>query len=294
MPLKRSNLHWARPNHEHSSSTGVLVIAGSSGRLDAGRADLLARYGATSLALRWFGGEGQPEVPCEVRLETFMEALDLLAHECDRLAILGLSYGAEAALLTASFDQRVDAVVALAPTDVAWEGYHRHDDDPRRSKWTYRGDPIPFVPIDRTWEPPSSVTAFVELYERSRAVAGADAVEAAMIPVERIAGDVVLVVGGDDKVWSSSAAARHISARRDRAGLGTVIIEDHGAGHPVVLPGEVSPDLKRPYQVGGDEAGPERLGALAWPVIKRVLRLGSDCDQQNSAADRDGPGVDRR
>ncbi len=66
----------------------------------------------------------------------------MLAGECERIALMGLSYGAEAALLTASVDDRVDAVVALAPTDVAWEGQHEHDDDPRRSKWTLDGQPV--------------------------------------------------------------------------------------------------------------------------------------------------------
>jgi hypothetical protein len=58
----------------------------------------------------------------------------------------GLVVWAEAALLTAIADDRVDAVVALAPIDVAWEGQHEHD--PRRSKWT-GGTPVAFVPLDR-------------------------------------------------------------------------------------------------------------------------------------------------
>ena len=37
------------------SRTGVLVLAGSSGRVDLARARLLAQHGAYALALRWFG-----------------------------------------------------------------------------------------------------------------------------------------------------------------------------------------------------------------------------------------------
>ncbi|WP_348647461.1 hypothetical protein [Rhizobium leguminosarum] len=38
---------------------GILVLGGSSGRVDVGRALLFADLGVTSLALRWFGGESQ-------------------------------------------------------------------------------------------------------------------------------------------------------------------------------------------------------------------------------------------
>ena len=266
-----SNIHWARA--ENPNGTGVLVLAGSSGRLDVERAEMLASRGVTALALRWFGGDDQPVVPCEIPLETFTEAIDMLVGECERIVLMGLSYGAEAALLTACVDDRVDAVVALAPTDVVWEGQHEHDDDPQRSKWTHKRQPVSFVPLDRAWEPPSTMPAFVDSYEHSRELAGRDAVEAATIPVEKFRGELVLVAGADDKVWPSSQSAKNIATRRARSGLDTFVIEDAKAGHPIVLPGETPRNMSRPYQVGGDEDAPQRLGALAWPAIRRVLRL---------------------
>lgn len=47
---------------------GVIVAAGSSGRVDMKRARLLASWGAAALALRWFGGDDQPPGICEVLL----------------------------------------------------------------------------------------------------------------------------------------------------------------------------------------------------------------------------------
>lgn len=230
MAIADSNIHWARA--EDPNGTGVLVMAGSSGRLDVGRAEMLASRGVTALALRWFGGDAQPVVPCEIPLETFIEAIYMLAGECERIVLMGLSYGAEAALLTACVDDRVDAVLALAPTDVAWEGQHEHDDDPRRSKWTHGGQPLSFVPLDRTWEPPSTMPAFVGHYEHSRKLAEKESIEAATIPVERFRGELVLVAGGDDKVWPSSQSAKNIATRRARSGLDTFVIEDHERAIP--------------------------------------------------------------
>ena len=249
------------------------MLAGSSGRIDTARVDMLTERGVTALGLRWFGGEGLPPVPAQVPLEFLSEALDALADECDRLVAVGLSYGAEAALLMATRDPRLDGVIALAPSDVAWEGQASNDDDPALSKWTYGGQGIPFVPIDRTWQPAAGKPAFVELYEQSRLVAGPAIVEAATIPVELIRGDLVLVAGGDDKVWPSFMMAQRIKDRRDSAGLVTTVVADAAAGHPVVLPGEAFAALERPYLVGGDSDAPVRLGRAAWPAIARVLHV---------------------
>ncbi len=67
--------------------------------------------------LRWHGGEGQPSGICEIPIETFTRALDLLRDAgLERLCVLGLSKGAEAALWLSVLDRRIDAVVALSPT----------------------------------------------------------------------------------------------------------------------------------------------------------------------------------
>lgn len=83
---------------QRSCGTGVLVLAGSSGRVDTERVRLLGQYGATAMSIQWFGGPGQQPQPLDIPLETFTTALDRLARHCERLAVIGLSFGAEAAL----------------------------------------------------------------------------------------------------------------------------------------------------------------------------------------------------
>ncbi|MDQ6897600.1 MAG: acyl-CoA thioesterase, partial [Actinomycetota bacterium] len=198
---------------------------------------------------------------------------DLLSPECDRLAILGLSYGAEAALLTAVRDTRLDVVIGLAPTDIAWEGAYDDDSDPRVSKWTWQGQDVPFVPLDRQWQPASEPPAFIDSYRWARQNADAEVVDRATIPVEDINGEVILVAGGDDKVWPSSEHAKAIAARRQKHGIDTTIVEDPAAGHPVLFPGEPPKETRRSYQVGGDDGAPQRLGRQAWPVLQAALHL---------------------
>lgn len=60
------------------SQWGVLVLGGSSGRVDIQRASIFAGLAARSLALRWFGGDGQAPGICEIPLETFVDAVSTL------------------------------------------------------------------------------------------------------------------------------------------------------------------------------------------------------------------------
>ncbi|MBY5766076.1 hypothetical protein HFO06_23700 [Rhizobium leguminosarum] len=137
------------------ASTGVVVLGGSSGRVDVARARLFASQGATVIALRWFGGEGQVPGICEVPLETFFSAMDyLVGLGCKRIVLVGTSKGSEAALLTAVYDPRISAVVAMSPSSVVWGNIGPGLDGiswPERSSWTLRGRPLPFVSSDPEW-----------------------------------------------------------------------------------------------------------------------------------------------
>ena len=132
------------------TGVGVLVVSGSSGSLEEQRCRLLAEHGATALTIRWLGGPGLQPAPYEVPLELFTAALDELAGECERLAMVGTSFGAEASLLVGTLDPRLTAVVACAPSSVVWAGV---DDGRQTSHWTWQGEPVPYVPFDEDWVP---------------------------------------------------------------------------------------------------------------------------------------------
>lgn len=200
---------------------GVLVLAGSSGRVDVERARLLARAGALAVALRWFGGAAQPPGICEVPLETFVAAVDWLVEQgAGRIGIVGQSKGAEAALLAACRDARVTSVVGISPSSVTWANVGPGVDGrvhPYRSSWTWRGEPLPFVPYDESWDPGVEPVAFRSLYETSL-LAFPAARAAAAIPVERCEAELLLVAGGDDAMWPSDAFAAELAARRGKGG----------------------------------------------------------------------------
>lgn len=252
---------------------GLLVLAGSSGRVDTQRAKLLADHGAIALPLQWFGGRGQPAGPWEVPIESFTSALDYLAKEADSLAIVGVSFGAEAALVTASIDPRVRAVVAFAPSHVIWAGY---DQDQQRwtSHWTWQGSRLPFVPIHRPPppEPDEGPLSYLPVYRASLRAAGEEVLEQATIHVENIP-EVLLVSGGDDQVWPSGDFAQAIKSRRASYGHDTAHVHLPEAGHRTILPGEQPPTSGRVMARGGTLEADSILGQLAWRHLLTTLRL---------------------
>jgi dienelactone hydrolase len=256
-------VRWIPPRH---TGVGVLVIAGSSGRIDEARARVLAEAGAVEESVRWFGGPGQPGGPWDVPLETFLHRIDDLGRECDRVWMMGTSFGSEAALLCGALSSRVEGVVAFAPSDVVWAGY---DDHRETSHWSLGGRPLPCTPFDWEGYVAETPARFRSLYERSLRTHAARAAEA-IIPVERIA-QLILVAGGDDQVWPSVDNADRIRSRRSRHGLRTTIVTTPESGHRTILPGE--PLLMGGISMarGGSEAADMRLGRLAWTAIQEAV-----------------------
>jgi len=107
--------------------------------------------------VRW--ARSQPG-PYDVPLEVFVSALDLLTPECDRLALMGTSFG----------------------------GY---GDKHWTSHWTWQGAPVPYLPFSESWTPDSDPPAYRGLYADSLYAADDATVEAATIPVEGIRGSLV-------------------------------------------------------------------------------------------------------
>jgi pimeloyl-ACP methyl ester carboxylesterase len=242
--------------------TGVLVLSGSSGRVEGERCRVLAQAGATAASYRWFGA-ALDRLP----LESFDEALATLHERCDRLVVMGTSRGAEAALVLGARHAEVDAVVAVSPSHVVWAALT--DERPQRSSWTSGGEPLPFVPYDDSWVADTDPPEYAELYEHCLD-RYADRVPAARIPVERISGEVVLVAGGDDRLWPSLDWSEEILWCRERHGLPTTLVSHPDAGHRVRLPGERPPAPSR-LAHGGTPAADLELGERLWPTLLRLL-----------------------
>src|SRR6478672_11800551 len=187
---------------DHQSAPAVVVLGGSSGGVPATLAAAVAEHGLVALGVCYFGAEGLRPDLVEVPVEIVEAALRWLSRSRRSangpVALLGVSKGAELALLAASLmPSLVGSVVAAAPSSVVFAGIASGRAS-SQSSWTWRGHGVPFVPFD-----PSVGPQFGQHGMRTRpmyeaALAGRTSAETGVIEVERIAAPVLLLSGSDD------------------------------------------------------------------------------------------------
>jgi pimeloyl-ACP methyl ester carboxylesterase len=259
----------------------VLALGGSDGGVPKYFLHLLAAERFACLALAYWGtGKTQPAL-VEMPLERIERALHWLrdhpkvATRDGRVAVVGASKGAELALVLATtFPDLVGPVVAYTPSSVVWSGIDfSAPGAPLRSTWARAGKALPFVPVPPV--PPAQSErgmSFLPIYDRGLDGVAAD--NPAVIPIERSAEPVLLISGGDDRVWPASRMSRMVVDRARRFGREHLVqqLDFPEAGH-ALFPVDPDSDLKSPMPVdlGGSESATARAHAVAWPQVVRVI-----------------------
>ena len=190
---------------------GVLLLGGSEGGLGAGgvrQAKMLAEAGFDVLQLAYFGAPGQPQALMNVPLETFNRGLAWLRAQpevdASEIGVVGSSKGAEAALIVASRERAIRAVVVGMPSSVAWPGI-TYTPEPQPS-WTAGGKPVAYLPY--------VVEGPFNIYQAySKGLLALPQHPDAEIDVEAINGPILLICGRADTLWPSCAMSEQIVAR---------------------------------------------------------------------------------
>jgi len=248
---------WYPPQHLGRPGPAVVVFGGSEGGLSTSdQAALLAAHGYPALALAYFNAPGLPRTLHNVPLEYFRRAARLLSHEPGvdprQIVLWGTSRGGEAALLAgAAFPDTVAGVVAAVPSSVPLGA--GGSDGPA---WTLGGRPVTPAP-DREFDHPSPTSPYA-------------------IRVERIAGPVLVVCGGDDLLGPSCAHGVAIRDRmaRLRPNRRVTLLSYADAGHYVGTLDPWYPDTETSFtdhgdtiRTGGTFQADQAGQADAWPRI---------------------------
>ena len=256
-----------------STHPALLILGGAEGGREWAEAVArrLAKEGYIANAQTYFKGQGLPEQLMDIPLERFQAAIDYLRQQplVDRqhLGVIGISKGAEAALVLAAHDNRVTAVVAASPSDVVWQGIDRKGGAPA-SSWTFHGEPLAYVPF----KPCPDCKGLLDLYHNSRS-AGAVA-SASYIAVENIHGPVMLISSANDQVWPSTTMAHSIADRLHRSGFPFAVDEvDYAEGGHFAFgipPTEASAKEDTGFG-GGDPGSLAKVRQDSWNRVIRFL-----------------------
>jgi dienelactone hydrolase len=228
----------------------VIVLSGTGGGFDLDKAAVLSRHGFATLALAYFGIPPLPTWLHRIPLEYFEAALGWLGAQPEiaarRIGILGISRGAELALLLATKFPTIHAVAAYAPSSVAWAAGGRDKATGEIiPSWTWQGLPVPFAPMPlrgfmwRSAIPVAVLRRPVMFRNLFRAgLRNREVIERASIPVERMRGPVLLISGGDDHLWPASGMSEAIVARLRKNNFGHSVEHLHypRAGHMLRYP----------------------------------------------------------
>lgn len=263
----------------------VIVVGGSGGGYDLDKAALLSRHGFAALALAYFGVPPLPNWLHRVPLEYFAGAMEWLGAQeevdASSVGVLGISRGAELALLLGSYFPQIRAVVAYAPSAVTWSsGGHDKETGEPIPCWTWKNQAIPCAPLPLRGFIARSVipvgllrhpVKFHNLFES--ALRNREAVQAAAIRAERTHGPILLISGGDDQVWPALRMSEMIEEQLKSHSFRYPVEHVHypHAGHSLRYPSIPtttrvlrSRSVKFPILLGGTAAADARAQEDAW------------------------------
>ncbi|MEM1379192.1 MAG: acyl-CoA thioester hydrolase/BAAT C-terminal domain-containing protein [Pseudomonadota bacterium] len=263
------------PAASGAPAPGILVLGGSEGGLGTGMRRIalaLQAQGYSVLQVAYYHAPGKPEDLVNIPMEDFFAGLDRLKAQPEvdpeRLAVFGISKGAEAGLVLASRRDDIDAVVLGVPSSVVWQGIDwrllgMFGILPPQSSWSEGGAALPFLPYG-PWDQEQGI-ASVYISGLENLGDHTDAI----IPVEEASAPILLVCGGRDTIWPSCPMAEAIVARANRrSGPPVTLLSYPEAGHGAM---GIPSDTPGSSFGGGTWESDNAARADGWPQVLAFL-----------------------
>lgn len=239
----------------------------------------LASHGFNVLSVPFFGEANLPGQLSRIPIEYFERVFDWLAH-CPQTAgktvqILGMSKGAEAALLLASRYPMIKKVAVWAPHAYCFQGLAFKNE----SSWTYSGKDIEYIRLKNRWLLADVLNCmvknkpfgFTNIYKKGLALAKNK--EDARIKIENARADLLLITGTDCGMWNTYDGCLEVmeTLRKNNYPFvyNWVVYEQAGEPYlvPYVIPVSMNSVKMAPrltLSTGGTLEGNARAQAGAW------------------------------
>ncbi|XP_053328089.1 acyl-coenzyme A amino acid N-acyltransferase 1-like [Spea bombifrons] len=204
---------------------GVIDMYGGAGGLVEYRASLLANHGFVVLALAFFAYDDLPRSFHKLDLEYFEDAAELLLSNPKvagpKVGVLGVSKGAEIALMMSSFLPQIGATVSINGTCNLYG-----------STFYYKGKPIlkgTNYNQEKMMITEEGLMCTTGLYDEN---------SDSCIPVENASGQILFVAGEADQYYNSTYFAEKAMARMKKyLKTNGRLMSMPGAGHLIEPPG---------------------------------------------------------
>ena len=255
----------------------ILLIGGSGGGYENQDAKWLSSLGFVVLNIRYFGAEKLPRNLVNIPIEYFNTAITWLDNHTlvkkGAIGLFGHSKGTEAAILTAYYNPLVKAVVVRSPSSVVWAGPGWSGFN--ESSWSWNNEPLDYHSVGlidgAIWL--SRILRDKKLIKTremfNNVLDDEKAVVKAILPVEHIKANLLLLSGKDDQQWPSTKMADTLVSILDESNFNFSYkhLAFDNAGH---RPGRLS-KLDDTFANGGTVQGNIKAHARTKIVVKEFF-----------------------
>lgn len=202
----------------------LICFSGSDGKFELSRmlAQIFQSHGLTTLAIAYVMEKGLPKHFYRVPIDPLERAVKML-HRMgyEKVGLWGISKGAELALTAASLlPGMVNAVIAVAPMNTVCQGFmmKKGISIAPGSTWSFHGTQLPYTAFRMKKFPLGHVLwKSIKARELTMHDLYLPLVQnpnpAAVIPVEKITGPILLISSKMDIMWPSDSAAKQVMKR---------------------------------------------------------------------------------
>jgi uncharacterized protein len=194
----------------------VIALGGSGGGfLPEKEIQTLALHGYAVLSVAYFKIDGLPNRIENIPLEYFDDAISWACSksvvDSSKVIVLGVSRGAELALLLASRYQRISGVIAYSPgCFILPNAVDTEDSVATHSSWTFEGKPLAFAPL-KIFE--GNHQKNVKYRDYMVPLLNGNDSERYSINIENSNGPILLLSGSADQIWPSAEMAEKLERR---------------------------------------------------------------------------------
>lgn len=265
----------------------IIMLGGSNGGIREvdDRAKIISSHGYAVLALGYFRMENLPKSIERIPLEYFFKSVDWAKEkqfiDTTKIVIIGVSKGAEAALLVASMRRDIKGAIAFVPSNVRWQGIPNGPSFVSKPSWTLNGKDLPFLNCSFSFSffgKFISNAKQIEMREIFQTIFTEDKskIKPALIEVEKINGPILLFAGKDDKLWPSYDMCQMMENRLDSLNFEHQVecFYYDNAGHFIFGP-DLMPTIYYKYDKfawGGKDSENSAAQVDSWDKMIRFLK----------------------